>query len=65
LQDQLEGTENRIAVARRDYNDAVADYNTRVRRFPGSIVASITGFDTKQPFEAQGGAEKAPIVDFD
>lgn len=64
LQSQLEGTENRISVARRDYNAAVATYNQRVRRFPGSIVASMTGFERRTPFEAQAGAEKAPEVDF-
>lgn len=64
LQVQLEGTENRINVARRDYNSAVAAYNGNVRRFPGSLVASVTGFDTKTPFEARKGAEDAPIVDF-
>jgi len=65
LQSQLEGTENRITVARRDYNGAVQTYNTRVRRFPTSIVAGITGFDRRTPFEAQPGSEKAPVVDFD
>ena len=64
LQAQLEGTENRINVARRDYNAAVRDYNTQIRRFPGSLVAGITGFDRRTPFEAQPGAEKAPVVDF-
>lgn len=64
LQVQLEGTENRINVARRDYNDQVAVYNGKVRQFPGSIIASITGFDRKTPFEAQKGAEDAPTVDF-
>jgi len=64
LQDQLEGTENRINVARRDYNDAVQNYNSRVRRFPGSIVASFAGFERRTPFEAQAGADKAPQVDF-
>ena len=64
LQVQLEGTENRINVARRDYNDAVAAYNGKVRRFPGSIIASLTGFDRKSPFEADKGAEDAPTVDF-
>jgi len=64
LQSQLEGTENRISVARRDYNAAVAAYNQRVRRFPGSLVAGITGFERRTPFEAQAGAEKAPEVDF-
>ncbi len=64
LQSQLEGTENRISVARRDYNAAVTAYNQRVRRFPGSVVAGFTGFDRRTPFEAQAGAEKAPEVDF-
>lgn len=64
LQSQLEGTENRIAVARRDYNASVTTFNQRVRRFPGSIVASMTGFDRRTPFEAQPGSEKAPVVDF-
>ena len=65
LQAQLEGTENRIGTARRDYNDAVAEYNRSVRRFPASIVAGITGFERKTPFEAQPGAEKAPDVVFE
>lgn len=64
LQAQLEGTENRINVARRDYNAAVRDYNTRIRRFPASIVASMTGFDRRTPFEATPGSEQAPTVDF-
>ena len=64
LQAQLEGTENRITVARRDYNNVVAGYNTKVRQFPGSVIAGITGFDRRTPFEAQGGAEKAPQVEF-
>lgn len=64
LQAQLEGTENRINVARRDYNGAVAAYNGKVRRFPGSMVAGITGFDRKTPFEARKGAEDAPAVEF-
>lgn len=64
LQAQLEGTENRITVARRDYNAAVRDYNTRVRRFPTTIVASIAGFDRRTPFEADPGAEQAPEVAF-
>jgi len=64
LQVQLEGTENRITVARRDYNDVVAGYNRRVRQFPGSMIASLTGFERKTPFEASQGAENAPEVDF-
>lgn len=65
LQAQLEGTENRIATSRRDYNDAVANYNRSVRKFPASVVAGFTGFDTKTPFEAQAGAENAPEVSFE
>lgn len=64
LQDQLEGTENRISVARRDYNAAVQEYNTSVRRFPANIVAAFTGFDRRVPFEAEAGAEQAPDVQF-
>lgn len=64
LQAQLEGTENRINVARRDYNEAVRGYNTKVRQFPGSIVASVMGFERRTPFEADAGAETAPTVDF-
>ena len=64
FQAQLEGTENRINVARRDYNDTVASFNSKVRQFPGSIIASMTGFDRKTPFEADKGAEDAPTVDF-
>lgn len=64
LQAQLEGTENRINVARTRYNEAVAAYNSEVRRFPTNIVAGITGFDTRTPFEAEAGAEQVPTVDF-
>ncbi len=64
LQVQLEGTENRIATARRDYNGAVQVYNTGVRRFPTNIIAGITGFDRRIPFEADEGAQQAPTVDF-
>jgi LemA protein len=62
---QLEGTENRISVARRDYNATIANYNVSVRKFPASIVAGMTGFERKVPFEAQSGAEKAPNVSFE
>lgn len=65
LQAQIEGIENRIAVARRDYNQAVQEYNTSVRRFPANIVAGVTGFDRRTPFEADAGTEEAPRVDFD
>ena len=64
LMDELSGTENRIAVARKDYNDEVALYNKKVKRFPGAIVASITGFDEKEYFNADPSAGKAPKVDF-
>lgn len=64
LQVQLEGTENRINVARRDYNGSVREYNTQVRRFPANIFAGIFGFDRRTPFEADEGAEEAPTVDF-
>lgn len=65
LQAQLEGTENRITVARRDYNAAVRGYNTRVRRFPTVLVASMTGFERRTPFEAAAGSDVAPSVSFD
>jgi LemA protein len=64
LQAQLEGTENRITVARRDYNSAVRKYNTQVRSFPTVIFASLMGFEQKASFEAERGAEQAPDVDF-
>ena len=64
LQAQLEGTENRITVARNDYNDAVKEYNSGVRTFPGNIIAGIGGFDKKTPFEADKGSENAPKVAF-
>lgn len=64
LQDQLEGTENRIATARRDYNQAVGALNGRIRTFPANIVAGVAGVSARAPFEAQEGAERAPEVDF-
>jgi LemA protein len=64
LQAQLEGTENRIAVARNDFNDAVRGYNSGVRTFPGNIIASIGGFHEKGYFEADKGSENAPKVKF-
>lgn len=64
LQDQLEGTENRIAVARTRYNEAVRQLNTYVRSFWGSIFAGRAGVKTKPPFEAAAGAQAAPKVDF-
>ena len=64
LQSQLEGTENRIAVERMRYNEAVRDYNTRLRLFPGSLVASFRGFKEKAYFEATPGSEQPPKVKF-
>ncbi|MBI4629966.1 MAG: LemA family protein [Candidatus Rokubacteria bacterium] len=64
LQSQLEGTENRITVERRRYNEAVREYNTRVRLVPGSVVAGIAGFQPKAFFEAAPDAQAAPKVKF-
>lgn len=64
LMSSLEGIENRINVARIDYNAAIKDYNTRIRRFPANIIASITGFERRNGFTAAEGADKAPKVDF-
>ncbi|UPA22017.1 LemA family protein [Candidatus Peribacteria bacterium] len=65
LMTQLEGTENRIATARKDYNDVVRDYNIRVRTFPGNIVASFFGYVPEAGFQSTPGAETAPSVQFD
>ena len=64
LQTQLEGTENRINVARNDFNASVNTYNTQVRSFPTNIFAGIMGFSRRQGFAAEQGAEKAPEVKF-
>ena len=64
LQSQLEGTENRITVARNAFNEAARQFNSMIRRFPGNIVASMFGFEKKPYFEAEQGAEKAPKVEF-
>ncbi len=64
LQSQLEGTENRITVERRRFIQTVQDYNTAIRRFPTSLVASIGGFDKKATFSAAEGADQAPDVEF-
>ncbi|MBT2583698.1 LemA family protein [Planococcus sp. ISL-109] len=64
LSDELAGTENRIAVARQDYNASVTEFNREVRSFPGNMIAGIFGFDEKEYFEADAGAEDAPDVDF-
>lgn len=64
LQAQLEGTENRIAEARRLFNDAAKKYNRKVRYFPSNIIASMFGFEKKGYFDAEAGAEKAPKIEF-
>ena len=64
LQAQLEGTENRIAVARKDFNAAAQRYNVAVRRFPSNLIAGLFGFEKKPYFEASEGADKAPEVQF-
>ena len=64
LQAQLEGTENRINVARKNFNDAAKAYNTAIRRFPKNILAGLFGFDKRAYFEAAEGAEQAPTVEF-
>lgn len=64
LQTQLEGTENRISTERQRYTEAVKDYNTTIKKFPGNIFASIFGFDARPQFKAEEGASKAPVVEF-
>src|SRR6202171_2225734 len=64
LQAQLEGTENRIAVERNNFNTAVQNYNTAVRRFPTNLIAGMFGFQSRPFFAAQQGAERAPTVNF-
>ena len=64
LQAQLEGTENRISVERRNFNEVARSYNTSIRTFPKTIIASICGFDKRPYFEAEEGANKAPTVEF-
>jgi len=64
LQSQLEGTENRIKVARDQFNDGVTTYNKAVKKFPGNIFAGVFGFDAQSTFQADQGAEKAPDVKF-
>ena len=64
LQKQLEGTENRISTERRKYNEVVRDYNVKLRRFPTNIIAGMFGFEKRVMFEAQEGADVAPVVEF-
>ena len=65
LQDELAGTENRIAVARRDYNEAVKNYNKTIKSFPKNIIASMFGFEKKAYFEAKESANNVPEVTFE
>lgn len=65
LTDELAGTENRIAVARKDYNDAVKDFNTSIKRFPNNIFAGMFCFAEKDYFKAAEGASEVPTVQFD
>ena len=64
LQDELAGTENRIAVERMRFNEAVRDYNVRIKRFPTRIIAGMFGFEERNYFESEEGAENAPVVEF-
>ena len=64
LQAQLEGTENRISVERRNFNQVTQDYNTYIRKFPNNLFAGMFGFDKKPYFEAEAGSQKAPEVKF-
>ncbi|WP_321332947.1 LemA family protein [uncultured Bacteroides sp.] len=64
LQAQLEGTENRINVARKNFNDTAKEYNTAIRKFPKNVFAGMFGFEKRPYFEAEEGAEKAPKVEF-
>jgi len=64
LQDELAGTENRIAVERRRYNETVRVYNTSIKRFPGNLIAGMFGFDEREYFQAEEGAREVPKVKF-
>lgn len=64
LQDELAGSENRIAVERRRYNDAVQEYNTDVRQVPNNLIAGMFGFGDREYFEAEAGAQELPVVEF-
>jgi len=64
LQDELAGTENRIAVERRRYNEAVRDYNTRIVQFPNNMFAGLFGFESREYFEADESAQEVPTVQF-
>lgn len=64
LQDELAGTENRIATARKDYNDAVKEFNAKIKRFPTNIISGMFGFEAEEYFQATEGSEEVPTVDF-
>lgn len=64
LMDELAGTENRLTVARQDYNEAVREFNSSVRTFPGNLIAGLFSFEAKDYFEAAAGASETPTVDF-
>ncbi|MDN3658788.1 LemA family protein [Ferruginibacter paludis] len=64
LQTQLEGTERRIKVARKDFNDAIQDYNSSVRSFPTKLVAGVLGFEAREGFQSDAGAERAVEIKF-
>jgi len=65
LTDELAGTENRISVARKDYNEEVREYNTSIRKFPSSIFAGMLGFEKAEYFESKEGSENVPEINFD
>ena len=64
LSDELSGTENRIAVARRDYNEAVKDYNLKIKKFPTGIIANMFGYEAKEYFQASEESQEVPNVQF-
>lgn len=64
MQSQLEGNENRISVARKDYNEASASYNIKIMKFPGMMIANLFGFDAYPLFDAAEGSEVAPTIEF-
>ncbi len=65
LQDELAGSENRIATARRDYNNKVKEYNSKIKKIPTNIIAGIAGFDEKEYFEVEEGKKEVPDVNFE
>ena len=64
LSDELAGTENRIATARRDYNEAVKDYNLKIKKFPTGIIANMFGYEAKEYFQASEESQEVPNVQF-